>query len=152
MIQSLQMSNLTVWQLLQGAHLSYYWFYQCHLVNGRLSQPHDACKYRTHVILIFVPACYHSNISPLPLHVRFITWLASLCLSMYFLRFSTHWCRLRSIRFQSYSFYGGVICTPPPTLHVPFLVPVARFRGVHEAEISIQISILAGVWTLDLAV
>ena len=27
---------------------------------------------------------------------------------------------------------------------VPFLVPVARFRGVHEAEISMQISAHAG--------
>ena len=64
---------------------------------------------------------------------------------------------LRCNRFQpSYSFYGGVICTPPPTLsscpglwlaQVPFLVPAARFRSVHEAEISIQISALAGDWT-----
>ena len=30
-------------------------------------------------------------------------------------------------------------------LQVPVLVPVARFRGVHETEIWIQISALAGV-------
>jgi len=69
---------------------------------------------------------------------------------LYFLRFWTRWCCLRSKRFRSsYSFYGGVICTPSATLssclglgpaQVPFLVPVVRFWGVHEAEILIQIS------------
>ena len=48
---------------------------------------------------------------------------------------------------------------PPPTrpsypglrpVHVPFLVPVAGFLGCTWAEISIQISALAGVWTSDL--
>jgi len=56
-----------------------------------------------------------------------------------------------------YSFYGGVICTPPPTLpscpglglaQVPFFGSCSKVWhgcwGAHESEILIQISALTG--------
>ena len=43
-------------------------------------------------------------------------------------------------------------CPGLGSAQVPFLVPVARFRGVREAEITIQISALVGVRTWDRAV
>src|SRR6218665_362349 len=86
-----------------------------------------------------------------------LTYVNCNYLCNYFLRFYTHWCRMH---FQSsILFYVCVICTPPQTLpsclglepaQVPFLVPVVRFWGVHETEISIQISALSRVRTLNL--
>jgi len=65
-----------------------------------------------------------------------------------YLRFYTHCCR---IRFQASYFYGGVICTSPPTLYscpglgppqvdLPLFSCGGVFRGAHEADLSIQIS------------
>src|SRR6218665_3470014 len=79
----------------------------------------------------------------------------SVCLSIYLYIYLSiylvplvHWCSVHFMHKISvvYSFHGGVICIPPPTLYfcpslgleqVPFFG-----LGAYEAEISIQISAL----------